>query len=189
MGNSIYGRWPSFALTFVKKEMKTGKYEKSILSDDLIKCASCEIKYRELLVLKIRRHLEGKDLSSSELKEYIKYSICFQEDAYKIRGIPFEKEYKESIKEDCMTKFELSQIETECHMLDSIYGMIQAEVIYDILNNPKLLERKLEDCADDITKAIKESKINMRDLQLKTTELANVSKPAIQNWRNWSIFP
>ena len=188
MGNSIYGRCPSFALTFVNKEMKKGEYEKSILSDDLKKCASCEIKYRELLVLKLRKYLKKEDLSSSESKEYIKYSICFQELAYKIRGIPLEKEYKESIKEDCMTKFELSQIETECHMLDIIYGMIQAEVIYDILNNPKLLERKLEDCANDITKAIKESKINMRDLQLKTIQLANVSQPAIQNWWNWSIL-
>ena len=170
----------------IKRWKKANK--KSILSDDLKKCTGYEIKYRKLRVLRLRRHLEGKDLSSSESKKYIEDSIHFQELAYKISGSSLEKDYKESIQKECTSKFELDITETECRLLDVMYGMIQAEVIYDILNNPKLLGRKLEDCADDISKAIKESKINMHKLQTETIKLANVSKPAIQNWYNWSVL-
>ncbi len=188
MGNSICGKSPSIVLKFCTKELKEKKYSKNISTDDLKICADYERQYRNLLILRLRRHLEGNDLSSSEMKKYIEYSIIFEELACKILCLPIGKGYKESITEDCASKFELSQIETECHMLDIIYGMIQAEVIYDILNNPKLLGRHLEDSTDDISKAIKKSNINMRELQKKTIELANVSKSAIQNWYNWSIL-
>lgn len=187
MGNSVCGKSPSFVLCCTT-EIKNKNYQKSILSDDLKKCAYYEKEYRKLLVLRLRRHLEGKDLSPSEMKEYIQSATLFEELATKISGETPEEGYKERIKEDCSCKLELRKIETECHLLDILYGMIQAEVIYNILNTPKLLGRTLGDCADDITKAIKESKIDMRNLQKKTVELANVSEPAIQNWWNWSII-
>ena len=100
MGNSICGKSPSIVLKFCTKELKEKKYSKNISTDDLKICADYERQYRNLLILRLRRHLEGNDLSSSEMKKYIEYSIIFEELACKILCLPIGKGYK---KEDHRT--------------------------------------------------------------------------------------